>query len=442
MKRFMQSNGLAMPPNARLYHYTSRIGIENLHRIIVGEMFYFSNPADFNDPLDFSPSVVASSSSDPVTHFPVMAGGSDGKPASQNAFDSPGLPESLALIIGQTIEESKDTHRVLCLSESAEFVLMWAHYANRHRGMCVEIDWTKLPFPPQKVTYDNVVSLTKMSPAQRKFQFQVPHLCVKTCEWQYEKEWRSIVRARSAGEQKFVKLRGAVKSITFGHKMSREDQRMVVDVICELAPEVVMYQAYLHVGKVSRYAVEKSISALGANLHPAAPRPDFAAMRLSRFEPNLSTSDSLLAFRNNVGKNELRIFVECAIEFFGVIKRSPNELIRAVQPIFADPATQEIPSVYWMVLAAAANRATDITLKDSVRRWIPANTMRFAQDMSKVDFSDEYVVASGIDQFFFIRESPENDAHFSGDHTARAVIRLGCKQIVDGWVALRQESKE
>ena len=56
-----------------------------------------------------------------------------------------------------TYEGMRSSMGISCLSESDNSLLMWAHYANNHRGMCVEYDLMeinkKLKFTPVPIIY-------------------------------------------------------------------------------------------------------------------------------------------------------------------------------------------------------------------------------------------------------------------------------------------------
>lgn len=98
---------------------------------------------------------------------------------------------------------------IVSLSETSRNLLMWAHYANEHSGVCIGykedfLDSLKKPeesnhsghFKPIKVRYDNLrydpsdneeISIT--TPSERCFKI----LTTKSDEWIYEKEHRCIV---------------------------------------------------------------------------------------------------------------------------------------------------------------------------------------------------------------------------------------------------------
>ena len=44
-------------------------------------------------------------------------------------------------------DKLKDTTGVSCFSESEDSLLMWEHYANNHRGICVAVSYTHLTLP-------------------------------------------------------------------------------------------------------------------------------------------------------------------------------------------------------------------------------------------------------------------------------------------------------
>jgi hypothetical protein len=112
---------------------------------------------------------------------------------------------------------------VLTLSEVRDHVLLWAHYADSHRGICLEFDSAKAGFPRlSSVRYTNdcprfeevieaigVHHLNQQRPgllANVAYQaathnlprdaiwFWTGHwLYSKSADWEYEKEWRAVL---------------------------------------------------------------------------------------------------------------------------------------------------------------------------------------------------------------------------------------------------------
>lgn len=99
-----------------------------------------------------------------------------------------------------TLDGLKTKTGIACLSESDDSILMWSHYANNHRGMCVEYDLLKineqLCFSPVPVVYGGErVHFGTIEPD--KFEAEshrvlIESLTTKSQEWDYEREWRII----------------------------------------------------------------------------------------------------------------------------------------------------------------------------------------------------------------------------------------------------------
>lgn len=123
-------------------------------------------------------------------------------------------------------DEVKKTHAtgVLCLSEKVDSPLMWSHYGQQHRGVCIEYDVTKLEFSSvRRVVYggDRQISadclLRWIEGADLISQHEVERasLLTKSSEWRYEKEWRLL------GPIGLDRSPAPIKSVTFGMNCPR-----------------------------------------------------------------------------------------------------------------------------------------------------------------------------------------------------------------------------
>lgn len=128
----------------------------------------------------------------------------------QNALD--GLVTDFITYFERTIK----TNGVISFSETPRNSLMWSHYANNHKGMCIGYKGNLLirkaekifdPFfqidglLPEKIKYDNhrispedriVKSVPINDMAEIYIQLAKKHLLKKSDEWIYEKEHRII----------------------------------------------------------------------------------------------------------------------------------------------------------------------------------------------------------------------------------------------------------
>jgi hypothetical protein len=90
---------------------------------------------------------------------------------------------------------------------------MWSHYADEHRGLCIEFDMTDSQCPNiQPVDYDRPTSiamsdlikwkLEKSSEAEARVRNT--YFLAKSPEWKYEQEWRDIHRSNGVHPAPFT----------------------------------------------------------------------------------------------------------------------------------------------------------------------------------------------------------------------------------------------
>ena len=110
--------------------------------------------------------------------------------------------------IAKGIAPTRSEMGVSCFCESYNSLLMWAHYAHNHKGVCVEYDLLsfndELGFSPIPVIYSEHrpclqhVDLYNTDNVNREaLCFLIDGLTTKSPEWSYENEWR-IIRDRGA----------------------------------------------------------------------------------------------------------------------------------------------------------------------------------------------------------------------------------------------------
>jgi hypothetical protein len=131
----------------RLYRY-QRFDEQRLASTMNGAL-YFSNPQTFNDPWDCKPWFYVPD--DPaerdrlIQWFDQVARKTDPHPdeklRAQQIEELRRSPEKLRSIIAQTSEavyaDLGRRFRLCCLTTKPACPLMWAHYGDRHRGICL-----------------------------------------------------------------------------------------------------------------------------------------------------------------------------------------------------------------------------------------------------------------------------------------------------------------
>lgn len=113
--------------------------------------------------------------------------------------------------------ELRNTTGISCFSEREDSLLMWAHYANNHRGICVEynllninkeLGFTAVPiiYSNDRTCFDSIDSYGEKD----IWEFFIESLTSKSMEWNYEKEWRIIRDQVACGSQWDVNKKGAL----------------------------------------------------------------------------------------------------------------------------------------------------------------------------------------------------------------------------------------
>jgi len=260
----------------KLYKY-KKFDLYSLKMLTDGSI-YFSDPEDFNDPLDCKPDILVD-----VDNFKLealcitmMAKSSSLEHATQYV---PTLRDMSSYIDPEYDIEDFDVeelHRarlkehilgllelemrgkgILSMAESWRCPLMWSHYADQHKGICFEYDISKSVIPPPtKVDYGGkrcvtTSDLTDYYNGSESAQFNIEHTCffTKANEWKYEKEWR------------FLKDRGGTTSLPFPLSAiyfgMRCDQTIVTTIVNLMkATEVAFFKVY---PKDDSFSLERSI---------------------------------------------------------------------------------------------------------------------------------------------------------------------------------------
>jgi hypothetical protein len=91
---------------------------------------------------------------------------------------------------------------VSCFSEINDSIVMWSHYADKHRGFCIEYDFKSLPLINKTsvllypVVYQSelfdITDYIKSEKNSLSILLGIRAAITKSKEWEYEREWRLI----------------------------------------------------------------------------------------------------------------------------------------------------------------------------------------------------------------------------------------------------------
>lgn len=180
--------------------------------MLESKQVYFSHPSQFNDPFDCLLSRY---------YF---------KTNQDSRFE---------IAFETWLKDYLDKLGIFCLSADCMSKLMWAHYADNHRGFCIGFKTSELP--PIKEKGEQAIKEIKYMVERARInvaasfrsenidyadvaQFVGNWLYVKSLDWKYEKEWRLIGEARKT-ELYDVSMIG---EIIFGLKMTLENKETIM----------------------------------------------------------------------------------------------------------------------------------------------------------------------------------------------------------------------
>lgn len=188
--------------------------------------FHFSSPRDFDDLHDSLLGPHATGSPLDIDRFilhhkdlfSLMRERKLGSLTQLNTLTDEAAKKAFAPLTGQ---ETRRHSRVLCFAEEMNNELMWAGYADYHRGICLGFD-TSVPLFSgiQRVQYLNAPVADAESPNSPADQID-PWSLRKSEAWEFQKEWRLVLPGDEPKRVEFPKH--ALKVIVLGYRFQERD---------------------------------------------------------------------------------------------------------------------------------------------------------------------------------------------------------------------------
>lgn len=208
---------------------------------VENNQMWYSAPSNFNDVFDCNISI-----NEEAVFNEALKMNPDKRGVRRGSKAWRDLHAEIKLQVGKlrgVFDELRNTTGVSCLSESDNSLLMWAHYANHHQGICVEYDLLGiscvLGFTPVPVIYsDQRACFDSLNPQTIKmdvWNLLIMSLTSKSPEWSYENEWRIIRDQNACGARWNASKKGALldmiqpSSIILGCEVRREFEKKVTE---------------------------------------------------------------------------------------------------------------------------------------------------------------------------------------------------------------------
>lgn len=238
-----------MPP-ASLYKYRcfdkGREGGQDYdwdRAIIVGCSLWAGSPLFFNDPFDCYPVVDFDGTQQERSDWAAQVAANNEMSEQQVlAIMENALKNPTAIALMADWRRNLAQLSVLSLTEEPDDMLMWAHYANSHKGYCLELDAT---VPP--LSFANRVHYIPERPTFRLFDPNkadklVHMLLIKADFWEHEHEWRMV---RPVEHGPLIIPTESLKSIIFGAGITPGDEAELREMANEREVPVAFKRAKL-----------------------------------------------------------------------------------------------------------------------------------------------------------------------------------------------------
>lgn len=207
-----------------LYTYMSvELFEERVKPVLEDCKLWFSSPAYFNDPFDCKIYPHIPSNEELAQYLATHA--ANATPADYKIIRE-GITRFGPGLAKQAIDDVMNKSGVKCFTPNNANILMWSHYANSHKGICLEFD--TLVDPEFFVYPINVVyaeEYPNLEFTDKKFTTDV--LRTKSKDWEYEQEVR--IYKPQFGYHYFNPE--SLKSVLFGCNIEADKQSQIIEIV-------------------------------------------------------------------------------------------------------------------------------------------------------------------------------------------------------------------
>jgi len=249
----------------KLYKYCY-FGVNALRLLSEAESFY-ANPRSFNDPLDCNPTVQIDTDRASLEKlcYRMLAAARGKEKALQEIRNhqytstqygdyktEPKVERYYVRGIGSQIKDLLDAEMaswgVLSMAERWDCPLMWSHYADEHRGLCIEYDLTNHACShikpvhynrPRSIKTTELMEWKRHNSAEAQRAILDTYFFSKAPQWRYEKEWRDISQIHGARSAPF-----RITGVYFGLRCDAAIQTSIVKLFANSTLPIAFYDLY------------------------------------------------------------------------------------------------------------------------------------------------------------------------------------------------------
>lgn len=249
----------------KLYKYRS-FGINSLRLLSEAEVYY-ANPQTFNDPLDCDPTIQVDTDRTSLEKLcSRMLATAHGKERALKEIrnhrymsteygDYKTDPETERYYMRRLASEIKDllgvemaSRGVLSLAERWDCPLMWSHYADEHRGLCIEYDMAENACShikpvdyrrPRSIKIGELIRWKFHKSTEAEQNILDTYFFAKAPQWRYEREWRDIHPSNGVNPAPF-----RISGVYFGLRCDAAVQTSIVKLFANSDSLISFYDLY------------------------------------------------------------------------------------------------------------------------------------------------------------------------------------------------------
>jgi len=247
--RWFFKQGAVMDIPSHLYKYRSlRTKRERQYtaQIFIHNEIYFAKCTDFNDPFDCNLHI--SVEGDVIAHKTKLRelnpdlSEAELDIKTRNELKEKNIRKREKKIYKDISQINKVNLGIFSISAKRDNILMWSHYSDCHRGICLEFEITDgklFGCNLSKVSYrEQYPSLSVYD--EIDLEWMKRFLTTKACDWCYEEEWRILYRETGCKVFPAEELTGVI----LGARIPKKKRELVIEWISNRAHKVQLYQAH------------------------------------------------------------------------------------------------------------------------------------------------------------------------------------------------------
>jgi hypothetical protein len=249
----------------KLYKYR-RFNTSTLRLLSQAEVYY-ADPELFNDPLDCRP-VIRTDTEVPTLEktcyrMLVLARGKEKALANMNNHrymstqhgdfrkDEAAIycyTQDLRQEIKGLLYEEMRKSGVLSLAEHWDCPLMWSHYADEHRGLCIEYDLAdhkcehlfRVDYATSgDIKVSDLFEWKVRGSATAEHSVRNSFFYAKAKQWRYEREWRDVAKTSGVDDAPFT-----LSAVYFGLRCDRAVLTTVVKLFSKTSARLKFFEVY------------------------------------------------------------------------------------------------------------------------------------------------------------------------------------------------------